>query len=69
MNTAYDWRQLADLHRPTDEAAIGAEIRRLYQTGLKPRDISSALRLDISTVIQALARSGPLRGASSELSR
>jgi transposase-like protein len=42
------------LHRPTDEGAIGAEIRRLYQTGLKPRDISTALRLDISTVIRAL---------------
>jgi hypothetical protein len=54
MTTAYDWRQLADLYRPTDEGAIAAEIRRLYQTGLKPRDISSAMRLDISTVIRAL---------------
>jgi hypothetical protein len=51
---AYDWRLLADVHKPTDPAAIAAEIRRLHATGLKPRDISNTLRLDLGVVLQAL---------------
>ena len=50
----YDWRKLAELHKPTDPAAIVAEIRRLSGTGLKPRDISNALRLDLGAVLEAL---------------
>jgi hypothetical protein len=54
MNEDCSWRLLEDLYRPTDRAVISAEIRRLHATGLKPRDISSALRIDVSAVLEAL---------------
>jgi hypothetical protein len=54
MPAAFDWRLLADMHKPTDPAAIAAEIRRLAATGLKPRDISNTLRLDMGAVLEAL---------------
>jgi hypothetical protein len=56
MCPQYDWRQLADLHRTTDPAQIGAEVRRLHQSGLKPRDIAASLRLDLSFVLSALTQ-------------
>jgi hypothetical protein len=45
---------LAQLHRPTDPAAIDAEIRRLGATGLKPRDIATAMGLAERAVVAAL---------------
>ena len=53
---AYDWRALADLHRPTDQATLYAEIRRQAASGLKARDISTALRIDMGVVLEALYR-------------
>ena len=49
-----DWRQMADKHRPTDPQVLAAEIRRLYGTNLKARDIAIALRLDLAVVLDAL---------------
>ena len=55
MSPAYDWRLLADMHKPTDPAAIAVEIRRLHSDdGLTARDISNTLRLDLGVVLQAL---------------
>jgi transposase-like protein len=54
MNIEGRSRLLEDLHRPKDRAGMAAEIRRLYTTGLKPRDISSALRIDVNAVLHAL---------------
>jgi hypothetical protein len=48
------WQMLANMHRPTDPAVIAAEIRRLRQTGLTPRDMSNTLRLDLAVVLEAL---------------
>jgi hypothetical protein len=48
------WHMLAEMHKPADQGAIETEIRRLHGTGLSARDISSALRLDIAVVLQAL---------------
>ena len=50
--TAY--AQLAQLHRPTDPAALAAEIRRLHRSGLSARDIAAALRLAPDAVINTL---------------
>ena len=50
---------LAAANRPTDPALLAAEIRRLAASGLKPRDIASALRLPLDTVVNALADHGP----------
>lgn len=55
----YDWRVLADMHRPANPEVIAAEIRRLRLTGLMPRDIANALRVDIVVVVTAL---GPMEG-------
>jgi hypothetical protein len=49
-----DYRALANALRPTDQSQIQTEIRRLYSNGLKPRDISAALRIDLSAVLTAL---------------
>jgi hypothetical protein len=54
MSPAYDWRLLAEMYKPTDPAAIALEIRRQHRTGLKPRDIATALRVDIGDVLAAL---------------
>jgi transposase-like protein len=60
----YDWRALAggtaydehaQRHRP-DAAGIAAEVQRLAQQGLTPRDIASALRVNIAAVLEALRR-------------
>jgi hypothetical protein len=44
----------ADIHRPTDPVVIAAEICRLRQTGLTPRDIANSLRLGLGAVLEAL---------------
>jgi len=52
---AFDWRKLADLHKPGDPAAIAIEIRRLHRdNSLTARDISDTLRLDLGVVLHAL---------------
>ena len=43
-----------DRHRPTDPEVLATEIRRLHASGLRPRDIAQALRLDLGTVLGAL---------------
>ena len=49
-----DYAALAQTHRPTNMAVIAAEVRRLHSEGLTPIDISTALRLNISDVHDAL---------------
>ncbi len=44
----------AQVHRPTNPAALAAEIRRLAATGLTARDISIALRVGLGQVLEAL---------------
>jgi hypothetical protein len=48
------YHELALLYRPTDPAALKAEIRRMRSRGLLPRDIATALRLDLAAVVEAL---------------
>jgi predicted transcriptional regulator len=48
---------LATMHRPTDPAGISAAARNLAATGLKPRDIASALSLTEHAVSQLLRES------------
>lgn len=52
-----DYESLANEHRPTDPDALAIEIHRLHRGGLKPRDIASALRLDLAAVLTALRQS------------
>ena len=52
MNETYDQR--ANAHRPTDSAALQAEMRRLASSGLRVRDIAVALRIDLGAVLEAL---------------
>jgi hypothetical protein len=49
---SYDPR--AKLHRPSDPAALAAEVRRLHGLGLTAADISVALRLDLAQVRETL---------------
>ena len=49
-----DYARLANLHRPADPAAIAREVRRLHNTGLKPRDIAVALRIAPDQVMNML---------------
>ena len=51
-----EYSALAQLHRPTDPAELAAEIRRLAATGLRARDISTALRLPHDHVVNASAQ-------------
>ena len=48
------YQQRAEMHRPTDETAIGEAIRRLHQDGLTPYDISVLLRIGTGAVMQLL---------------
>jgi hypothetical protein len=50
----FDWRLLADTHKPTDAAQIAATIRHLHESGLKPHDIANVMRLGLGAVLQAL---------------
>jgi len=54
------YAQLAQLHRPTDPAALAAEIRRLHSSGLTARDIAVALRLEPDAVNSTLNATGGL---------
>ena len=51
---ALDYRVLAELHRPRDDASLAAECRRLHATGLTPRDVATALRVDLANVLEWL---------------
>ena len=48
----------AQAYRPTDPAALAAEIRRLAASGLTGRDISVALRVGLGQVLEALQGAG-----------
>lgn len=50
-----EYAVLANLHRPTDPEALTAEIHQLHRGGLKPLDISTALRLSVVQVAAVLA--------------
>jgi hypothetical protein len=56
--TAAEHVARADLHRPTDPGALAREIRRLARTGLRPRDIAAALRVDLGAVLSAIREGG-----------
>ena len=60
MSPAYDWRQLAVMHRPTDPAGIAAAARQLAAIGLKHRDISITLGLSEGAVVTLLRNSAAL---------
>ena len=49
---------LSQLHRPSDPRAMAAEVKRLRASGLSARDISAALRLLLSDVIDILGEGG-----------
>ena len=55
MGDTIDYNIRAQLHRPADPAVLAAEIRRLRAQGLRPRDLSVALRLPLGAVLDALA--------------
>jgi hypothetical protein len=50
-----DYAALARLHRPTEPAALQAEVRRLAASGLTAQDVATALRLDLVVVRTLLA--------------
>jgi hypothetical protein len=54
MPTAEQYDARANAHRPTSIYAMAVEIRRLHSTGLQPRDLAAALRLDLTQVLQAI---------------
>jgi hypothetical protein len=64
LPTAREYAARAELHRPADPEAIAAEIRRLAATGLTPRDVAVALRLDVQAVHFALSASPSSAGRS-----
>ncbi|MCC5795265.1 MAG: hypothetical protein JJT85_11100 [Chromatiales bacterium] len=49
------YEHLANLHRPADPERLRAEVRRLAADGLRPADISVALRLPLDSVRNLLA--------------
>jgi hypothetical protein len=57
MPTANDYDRRANAHHPQSADAMAIEIRRLHSTKLKPRDIASALRLDLGQVLEAITDS------------
>lgn len=54
MNTAHDYRQAAQRHRPTDPQALAIAVQDLAAQGLTLRDIAVALRMDIAEVLALL---------------
>jgi hypothetical protein len=55
--------QRRNQHRPIDQAAIAAEVRRLHGSGLTAHDIAGALRLSFADVLRVIAGTsgGPVR--------
>lgn len=58
--TLQRYDQLAQINRPRDESSLARECSRLRSTGLTARDIATALRLDLGTVLGWLQRREPL---------
>lgn len=58
MSDALDYARLAQQYRPTDPAALAAEVRRLALQGLTERDIGMALSVNPEQVRRALAATG-----------
>jgi hypothetical protein len=54
---ALDYARLALLNRPTDRQALAREVTRLVGTGLTPRDVAQALRIDLADVMTMLGES------------
>jgi hypothetical protein len=54
-DTPDDWMRRAQQHRPTNPVLVRAAIIELQTRGLKPRDISQALRMALPQVLEALA--------------
>jgi hypothetical protein len=52
-----DYERRAQAHRPSDQAALAGEIKRLHRTGLRALDIAQSLRLNLDVVINVLAGS------------
>jgi len=52
--SAQRYDQLANAHRPQDEHLLACEVSRLIGTGLKTRDVATALRLDLGVVLELL---------------
>lgn len=55
--TGRTYHDRANEHRPADQAAIAAEIRRLRSGGLTATDIAGALRISLGEVLRLLADS------------
>lgn len=55
MSRALDWRQLAELNRPTDHRTLACAASELAMRGLSESDIADALRLDPGAVRRLLA--------------
>lgn len=51
-----DYHRLANQYRPTDGAALAAEVLRLNAAGLTPMDISGHLRLPLAWVLETVSR-------------
>lgn len=52
--SALDWRRLAELNRPTDEASLSRAAAALADRGLSERDIADALRINPGAVRRLL---------------
>ena len=51
---ALDYRALAELHRPVDEAGFRHAVQQLATQGLRERDIAQHLKLDPGVVRRLL---------------
>ena len=54
IDGAFDYRRLADVHRPSCNDALTADVRRLARSGLTARDIPAALRVNLAQVLELL---------------
>jgi len=57
--SAADYQRRADTYRPQSVEAMHEAIDQLYAEGLRPRDISTALRVSLDVVINHLFHEGP----------
>lgn len=56
LTAVAEYHHRATRHRPDNPADLGAEVRRLAASGLKPRDIASALGISVPEVVGMLWR-------------
>lgn len=54
-----DYARLAQLHQPTDRAALAREVSRMVSTGLTPRDVAQALRMSVADIMTMLGEAQP----------